>query len=132
MKELQTRTTSLQLDAADLATGAKELLDQDVISKIMGEEDRYAHTDLWDVKANVEGSQAAVAALRPVLDAKDPSLGPVLDARFAALTAVLEGCRFGDGFKRYTELTQDDLKRMTDAIDALSEPISKVAGVITS
>ena len=132
VKDLQTRTTSMQLDPADLATGAKELLDQDVISKIMGEEDRYAHTDLWDIKANVEGSQAAVAALRPVVDAKDPSLGPVLDERFTALTTVLEGFRVGDGFKRYTELTQNDLKTMTDAIDALSEPISKVAGVITS
>jgi iron uptake system component EfeO len=132
VKDLQMRTTTLQLTPAQMATGAKELLDEVATGKITGEEDRYSHTDLWDFKANVEGSQAAVAALRPVIDEKDPTLGPVLDERFAAVDELLEGYRVGDGFKSYTELTQDDIKRMTDAIDALSEPISKVGGVVTS
>ena len=65
-----------------LANGAKELLDEVATGKITGEEDRYSHTDLWDFEANVEGSQAAVAALRPVIDEKDPALGP--DARRAS------------------------------------------------
>ena len=39
-----------------LANGAKELLDEVATGKITGEEDRYSHTDLWDFKANVEGS----------------------------------------------------------------------------
>ena len=115
-----------------MANGAKELLDEVATGKITGEEDRYSHTDLWDFKANVEGSQGAVAALRPVIDEKDPSLGPVLDQRFAAVEQLLEGYRVGDGFKSYTELTQDDIKKMTDAVDALSEPVSQVAGVVTS
>jgi iron uptake system component EfeO len=132
VKDLQMRTTTLGLTPAQMATGAKELLDEVVTGKITGEEDRYSHTDLWDFKANVEGSQAAVAALRPVIDEKDPTLGPVLDERFAAVDKLLESYRVGDGFKSYTELTQDDIKRMTDAIDALSEPISKVGGVVTS
>jgi iron uptake system component EfeO len=132
VKDLQTRATTLQLTPAQLANGAKELLDEVATSKITGEEDRYSHTNLWDFKANVEGSQAAVAALRPVIDEKDPTLGPLLDERFAAVDKLLEGYRVGDGFKSYTELTQDDIKKMTDAIDALSEPISKVAGVVTS
>jgi iron uptake system component EfeO len=100
--------------------------------KITGEEDRYSHTDLWDFKANVEGSQAAVAALRPVIDEKDPTLGPVLDERFTAVESLLEGYRVGDGFRSYTDLTPDDIKKMTDAVDALGEPVSQVAGVVTS
>jgi iron uptake system component EfeO len=100
--------------------------------KITGEEDRYSHTDLWDLKGNVEGSQGAVAALRPVIDEKDPTLGPVLDERFAAVEQLLEGYRAGDGFTSYTELGPDDIKKMTDAVDALSEPVSQVAGVVTS
>jgi iron uptake system component EfeO len=132
VKDLQTRALSLQLTPAELANGAKELLDEVATSKITGEEDRYSHTDLWDFEANVEGSQAAVAALRPMIDEKDPTLGPVLDERFAAVAKLLDGYRVGDGFKSYTELTRDDTKKMTDTIDALSEPISEVAGVITS
>ena len=78
-----------------LANGAKELLDEVATGKITGEEDRYSHTDLWDFKANVEGSQAAVAALRPVIDEKDPTLGPKLDERFTAVDDLLEQYRDG-------------------------------------
>jgi iron uptake system component EfeO len=132
MKDLQTRVATVELTPVQLANGAKELLDEVATGKITGEEDRYSHTDLWDFKANVEGSQAAIAALRPVIDEKDPTLGPTLDQRFAAVDTLLEGYRSGDGFKLYTELTPDDIKKMTAAVDALGEPVSQVAGVVTS
>jgi iron uptake system component EfeO len=132
IKDLQARVSTVELTPVQLANGAKELLDEVATGKITGEEDRYSHTDLWDFKANVEGSQGAVAALRPVIDEKDPTLGPVLDERFAAVDQLLDGYRAGDGFKSYTELTQDDIKKMTDAVDALAEPVSQVAGVVTS
>jgi len=132
IKDLQARAGTVELTPVQLANGAKELLDEVATGKITGEEDRYSHTDLWDFKANVEGSQGALAALRPVIDEKDPTLGPLLDERFAAVDQLLEGYRAGDGFKSYTELTQDDIKKMTDAVDALSEPVSQVAGVVTS
>jgi iron uptake system component EfeO len=132
MKDLQTRFGTVELTPVQLANGAKELLDEVATGKITGEEDRYSHTDLWDLKANVEGSQAAVAALRPVIDEKNKELGPQLDQRFAAVEKLLESYRAGDGFKLYTELTQDDKKKMTETVDALAEPISQVAGVVTS
>jgi iron uptake system component EfeO len=115
-----------------LANGAKELLDEVATGKITGEEDRYSHTDMWDFKANMEGSQAAVAALRPVIDEKDKNLGPTLDQRFADVDKLLEGYRSGDGFKLYTELTDADKKKMADSVDALGEPVSQVAGVVTA
>jgi iron uptake system component EfeO len=131
-KDLQTRVAAVELTPVQLANGAKELLDEVATGKITGEEDRYSHTDLWDFKANVEGSQGAVAALRPVIDEKDPTLGPTLDENFKALDDVLEGYRSGDGFKLYTELTPDDTRKLTEAVDALGEPVSQVAGAVTS
>jgi iron uptake system component EfeO len=132
INELATRVQTVELTPVQLANGAKELLDEVSTGKITGEEDRYSHTDLWDFKANVEGSQGAVAALRPVIDEKDPTLGPVLDERFAAVDALLEEYRVGDGYKLYTELTEDDIRRMAEAVDALGEPVSQVAAVVTS
>ncbi|HEY2099541.1 MAG TPA: iron uptake system protein EfeO, partial [Pseudonocardia sp.] len=132
MKDLQARVATVELTPVQLANGAKELLDEVATGKITGEEDRYSHTDLWDFKANVEGSQAAVAALRPVIDEKDKNLGPTLDQRFAAVDTLLEGYRDGDGFKLYTQLTPDDTKKMAAAVDALGEPVSQVAGVVTT
>ena len=91
IKDLQTRVATVELTPVQLANGAKELLDEVATGKITGEEDRYSHTDLWDFKANVEGSQGAVAALRPVIDEKDPALGPTLDERFAAVDDAAGG-----------------------------------------
>ncbi len=132
IQDLANRTTTVELTPVQLANGAKELLDEVATGKITGEEDRYSHTDLWDFEANVQGSQAAVSALRPVIDEKNPQLGATLDQRFADVDTLLEGYRQGDGFVLYTQLTEEDKKKMTAAIDALSEPVSQVAGAVTA
>ncbi len=132
IKDLQSRVTTVELTPVQLANGAKELLDEVATGKITGEEDRYSHTDLWDFKANVEGSQGAVSALRPVIDDKDKQLGPTLDERFKAVDDLLATYQTGDGYKLYTDLTDADKKKMSEAVDALAEPVSQVAGVVTS
>ena len=132
VRDLQARTASVQLTPLQLANGAKELLDEVATGKITGEEDRYSHTDLWDFRANVDGSQAAISALRPTIDQRDPVLGQTLDQRFAALDALLENYRQGDGFVLYTQLTPDDTRKMTESVDAVSEPVSQVAGIIAA
>jgi len=132
LTELAGRVPNVELTPLSLANGAKELLDEVATGKITGEEDRYSHTDLWDFKANVEGSQGAIAALRPVIDERDPQLGPLLDTRFAAVDTLLESYRSGDGFVLYTDLTPEDIKALSDAVDALGEPVSQVAGVVSA
>jgi len=132
INDLAVRVRTVELTPVQLANGAKELLDEVATGKITGEEDRYSHTDLWDFAANVEGSQAAVAALRPVIDAKDPALGPQLDARFKAVEELLAQYRAGDGYRLYTELTPEDVRKMAAAVDALGEPVSRVSGVVTT
>ncbi|GII58833.1 lipoprotein [Planotetraspora thailandica] len=124
------KANAATLSPVQLANGAKELLDEVATGKITGEEDRYSHTDLWDFDANLQGSQAAVQSLRPVLDERDPDLAKTLDDKFAAAEAALEQYRQGDGWKLHNELTKDDLKKLSDAINALAEPISKVAAVV--
>ncbi|MGB3438468.1 MAG: iron uptake system protein EfeO [Actinophytocola sp.] len=130
IEDLAARAKTVELTPLQLANGAKELLDEVATGKITGEEDRYSHTDLWDFRSNVDGSQAAIAALRPVIEDRDPKLLTTLDERFAAVDAVLEKHRAGDGFKLYTELTPADIKEMSEAVDALGEPISQVAEVV--
>jgi iron uptake system component EfeO len=131
VRDLQGRVRDLRLTPVQMANGAKELLDEVATRKVTGEEDRYSHTDLYDLQGNVEGSQAAVAALRPVIDRKDPTLGPQLDQRFTDLERLLARYRVGDGLALYTQLTEEDKKRMTVVVDALGEPVSRVAGVVS-
>jgi len=120
------------LTALELAQGSKALLDEVATGKITGEEDEFSHTDLWDFKANIEGSQGAIAALRPVLEARDPELVEQLDAQFAAVDTELnqhQDKTTGD-WKFYDKLTDDEIKALSDAVAALSEPISQVAAVV--
>jgi iron uptake system component EfeO len=130
VKEIATKAQSEKLSPLQLANGAKELLDEVANSKITGEEDRYSHTDLWDFAANVDGSQAAVAALRPALEQRSPDLVKQIDTAFTAVDTELAKYRDGDGWKLQNELTQAELKGLSDVINALAEPISKIAGVI--
>ncbi len=45
-----------------------------------------------------QGSQTAVASVRPILDERNPDLGKSVDQRFAEVEALLEKYRQGDGF----------------------------------
>jgi iron uptake system component EfeO len=118
------------LDPLQLANGAKALLDEVATGKITGEEDRYSHTDLWDFAANLEGSQAAVQALRPYLEEADPDLVAEIDERFAETGAELEQYRAGDGWMLHDQLTEEQLKGLSDSITALTESVSQVAAVV--
>jgi iron uptake system component EfeO len=130
VKEIVTKANSEQLSPLQLANGAKELLDEVATGKITGEEDRYSHTDLWDFAANLQGSQAAIAALRPVLDERAPDLAKTLDTQFANVEAALEKHRKGDGWRLHNELSAAELKVLSDAINALGEPVSQVGAVV--
>ena len=119
------------LTALELAQGSKGLLDEVATGKITGEEDAYSHTDLWDFKANIEGSEAAIASLRPVLEKQDPALVKQLDERFKALDTLLGQYQADDGtWTFYDQLTKAQVKALSDSVAALSEPISQVAAVV--
>lgn len=130
--DLNTRVQSLQLTAAQLGNGAKELLDEVATGKVTGEEERWSHTDLWDFQANVEGARIAYQSLRPVVEQKDPALTAKLDAQFAQLQQELDKYRKGDGFVYYTQLTPIQVKQLAASVDALSEGLSKLTSTAVS
>lgn len=135
VEELQKKSQGLQLQAAQIANGASALLDEVSASKITGEEERYSHVDLVDFQANVDGSEAAFEAVKPLLEEKDPELAAEITKRFAAVNRALDPYRTGgegDGFVLYTELNDDDTKQLSQAVDALAEPLSQVAAQIVS
>ncbi|WP_344844714.1 imelysin family protein [Nonomuraea dietziae] len=68
--------------------------------------------------------------MRPVLEERAPDLVKTLDTQFAAAEAALEEHRKGDGWKLHNELSKAELKKLSDAINALAEPVSKIAAVV--
>ena len=68
--------------------------------------------------------------LRPVLQDKDPELDQQIAVKFAAVQALLDAQRVGAGFKSYDQLSQAEVKELSDAVNALSEPLSKLAAAV--
>ena len=124
------RTVDLQ--AAQIANGAVELLGEVANSKITGEEDRYSHTDLADFEANVAGVEAAVTALTPAITKVDPALQARVTTQLAAVKNALDQFRTKDGFVAYTEANVPPAKRreLTSQVNTLAETLSKVAPAV--
>ncbi|MFN0090237.1 MAG: iron uptake system protein EfeO [Acidimicrobiales bacterium] len=129
-EDLAQRVQDLSYDAAQLGNGAKELLDEVATGKVTGEEEAWSHTDLWDFQANVDGARVAFEALEPALRMKDADLADTLAARFLALQSILDGHRTSDGFVRYTELSEGQVRTLADAVDALSEPLAALTAAV--
>ena len=130
VKDLQQKVETVDLQAAQIANGANELLGEVSASKITGEEERYSHIDLVDFDANVQGSQAAFDSVKDILKSRDPELTKEIEGRFAAVHAALRPYERGDGFVSYTELTKSDTRTLARQIDALAEPLSQVAAQV--
>ncbi|MEW1951837.1 iron uptake system protein EfeO [Terrabacter sp. NPDC080008] len=130
VKQIAARSKTVEPTALSIANGAKALLDEVATGKVTGEEERYSHTDLWDFDGNLEGSQQALAALRPVITERQPALQKALDTRFAELKTLLGAHKDGADYTSYTSLTPADIKALTVSLDALSEQVAKVPGVV--
>jgi len=130
VKLLQSKVRGIKLEPSQIANGAVELLGEVSRSKITGEEERYSHIDLLDFEANVAGAQAAFESVAPIVKARNEELYEQIDARFAAVSTALGGYRRGDGFVSYTQLTRADKRKLSRAIDALAEPLSRVPALV--
>jgi iron uptake system component EfeO len=128
--ELSTRVQDLTFNATQLGNGAKELLDEVATGKVTGEEEIWSHTDLWDFQANVDGARIAFEALQPALETKDAELAATLTDRFTDLQTLLDRYRDGDGFLLYTDLTDDQIKELATAVNALSEPLAELTAAV--
>ncbi|MET9023311.1 iron uptake system protein EfeO [Actinopolymorpha sp. NPDC004070] len=129
-RDLHRRVATLKYQPDQMANGAKELLDEVATGKVTGEEEIWSHTDLYDFQANVEGARFAFDSLRPVVNKKDPALGKVIEQRFAALQKDLDQYRRGDGFVSYTDLSKTQVKQLSDSVNALAEPLSRLTATV--
>jgi high-affinity iron transporter len=124
-RRLQGLVRGVKLEPAQVGNGANELLGEVSKSKITGEEERYSHLDLLDFEANVEGARAAFDAIRPALAGKDSDLVAEIERRFGLVNAALRPHARAGGFVPYTALHKPEVRRLSEVIDALAEPLSR-------
>ncbi|MFF5482379.1 iron uptake system protein EfeO [Streptomyces sp. NPDC012935] len=133
LKDWQKRVGKAEITPTSMANGAKELLDEVATGKVTGEEERYSHTDLVDFKANVEGAEKAYELLKPVAQENDPALVTELDKQFTALDTLLDKYRADKSsydFTSYDKVGKDARKELSDGVNALAEPLSKLAAAV--
>jgi iron uptake system component EfeO len=117
---------------ADISNGAIGLLDEVAVGKITGEEDWWSHTDLTDFAANVQGAEVAFGNVTAIAEAKgDSELVQQIREQFDALEALL--ARHGSidaGFTPYDEVGDAQRNELSDGVNALAEPLSRLTAAV--
>lgn len=126
VKDLQSRLDSLTFPPEVVVGGAGALMEEVAATKISGEEDRYSHTDLYDFRGNVDGSQKIVNLVRPLVT--DQAFMKQVDENFATVDAILDKYKVGDGYVTYDKLTEPDRVTLSAAINTLAEDLSTLRG----
>ena len=119
--------------------------------RIVGEEETFSHTDLYDFQANVEGAKVAYGNVEELVKKKDAKLAEKITTQFAAvekLVAAEVSGKASNGQPTYVDYSTiasvqkdagetpdknaytDKQRKFSDAVNALSESLSKVAGTI--
>jgi iron uptake system component EfeO len=127
---LRERAPKLTFSADEIANGSRGLLDEVATGKVTGEEEYWSRSDLWDFQANIEGARVGFEGLRPLLRQMNPDLDTQIAAQFATVQALLDAQRDRDGFKTYDKLTKAEIKELSNAVNGLSEPVSKLAAAV--
>lgn len=130
VRDLQGRLADLEIEPRLMARGAGELIDEVAQSKLTGEEDRYSGTDLWSIRANLDGSRHIVDLLRPTLETVDAAYLADLDGAFAAVDEVMARYVEGDGFTAFAAVSPEDLRQLQARMAGLSEVLSNLPGVL--
>lgn len=128
----QVHADDFELSIDDITNGAIGLLDEIAApdGKLPGEENEFAHTDLFDFLANVEGAQVAYESVRDIAAANGADgeeLVADLDEQFADMKALL--ATYGSyeaGFVSYETVDQTARNALGAQLNALSEPLSQL------
>jgi iron uptake system component EfeO len=131
VERLERKVDNVKLQASDPVFGAVELLNEVSATKITGEEERYSHTDLYDIAANVEGAKIAFEFVKPVVKRENPDPVTEIEARFEDLERELEAYSRGEGWVSYEKLDEKERRELSQKIDALAEPLSRVGRVLS-
>ena len=127
---LDGRLQDLSFTVDQIANGSRGLLEEVATGKVTGEEEYWSRTDLWDFQANVDGARVGFDGVAPLLETKDPELATALDTRFDELQVLLDAQRTDDGFRYYDEVSPEEIKALSDAVNALSEPLSRLTAAV--
>jgi iron uptake system component EfeO len=135
VEELQQEARTVPLPNVQIARFANRLLDEIMLTKLTGEEERYSHVDLAGYAANLAGAEMAVKAIEgQIPEPRVNRLGPRdkidinLEWAFLAMSEYYSPDT--REYALYTELTEEGKREMARTIKVLIRDLEKVPAQI--
>ncbi|QLB40770.1 MULTISPECIES: iron uptake system protein EfeO [Mannheimia] len=130
VKELRAKIPTAEVTPELMITGAVDLLNEVSTTKVMGEEEIFSKTDLYDFKANIEGAEKIYEIFKPQLEKVDAKLSAEIASRFITVNALLEkhnkSKTGGYDYISYDALSKGDIKSLAEAVNQLGEPLAQL------
>ena len=141
-----------ELSIEDVVTGASDLINEVASTKIVGEEETFSHTDLYDFQANVEGARVAYGNVKDLVSKKDQALADKIERQFSDVEKQISDQSTGetDGvttYKSYETIAtvQKDAgeapldsdytevqKNFSTSVNALGKSLGDILGTVLS
>lgn len=128
VKDLNKRIEDLTFPPETVVGGAAALMEEVAATKISGEEDRYSHTDLWDFKANFDGSKKVYDLVKPLIEKNNADFVKKVDGDFKVVDDTLAKYKTADGYELYDKLSDEDRKILAAKVNALATELSTLRG----
>lgn len=126
---------SLVIEPGEMTNGAATLIEEAAQTKVVGLEDRYSHTDLAMLDANVRGARHVFDLVETMLRSVDVSLADTIAASFAEVGEALDPYRGDDSFVSgddsfvsYDEVTEADRNHLKTSMAQLAEALARLTG----
>jgi iron uptake system component EfeO len=146
VERLQDEVKTVRLQPAGVVQGATESLGELSKTAIRGKEEPYAHIDLVDISAAVEGAEGAFEGAKPPILEADPELVADIEANFEDAYSEGAGLKHfgiparepdqpfpeaaGTSFVLHEERTEAEFDALDRKIDAISEGLSQAQELI--
>ncbi|MFE7295494.1 EfeM/EfeO family lipoprotein [Streptomyces sp. NPDC057579] len=115
-----------RMDPAALGLRAHEILENTAQFELTGRTDYGSGSNLATARANLDGTRAVLARLRPLLTTRDPEI-PALDSALDRTGRLLDGFRRDGRWTPLDGLSRPERQRTNAAVGDLVERLASVA-----
>jgi iron uptake system component EfeO len=128
VRDLQKSWATERMDPLDMGLRAHEILENTVQFELTGRTDYGSGTNLATARANIDGTEAVLARLRPLLRSRYPHLAE-LDTSLKHLEDLLDAQRHGGQWTPLEKLTRQERERINAAAGDAVERLADIAAI---
>jgi iron uptake system component EfeO len=117
-----------QIDPLDVSIRAHEITENALQFELTGQTDFASNSNLATVRANLDGTQAVLAILKPLLTPRYPALAQ-LDRELTTAEHDLDAQHHGTSWTPLAQLTRPQRERINADISELTELLAPIAAI---